>query len=157
LVLPELPALVIRKATPADIEAIELLVDAAYRHYVSRIGLRPLPMDDDYPARVGRGEAYVAGEERVKGVVVLVAHDDYLLIDNVAVDPSHQRRGLGRRLMAFAEEQARNLGLAEMRLYTNVKMVENRALYARLGYEEIEEVEIEGRHGILMAKRLARD
>jgi ribosomal protein S18 acetylase RimI-like enzyme len=148
---------VIRKATPADIEAIESLVHAAYRHYVPRIGLRPLPMEDDYQARVERGEAYVSVEERVEGVLVLVTHDDHLAIDNVAVDPSSQGRGLGRRLMAFAEERARELGIGELRLFTNVKMVENRALYARLGYEEIEEVEIKGRHGVLMTKRLASD
>ena len=35
-----------------------------------------------------------------------------------------------------------------------MKMIENRAFYARLGYEEIEEIEIEGRHGVLMRKRL---
>jgi hypothetical protein len=56
--------------------------------------------------------------------------------------------------MSFAESHARAIGREELRLYTNVKMVENRALYARLGYEEIDEVEIEGRHGVLMRKRL---
>jgi GNAT superfamily N-acetyltransferase len=155
VVLPELPAAVIRPAGPDDIASIEALVDAAYRHYVPRIGLRPLPMDDDYETRVARGEAYVAVDEQVEGVLVLVARDEYLLIDNVAVDPRRQGRGLGRALMAFAESHARALDRREIRLYTNVKMVENRAFYARLGYEEIEEVEIEGRHGVLMRKRLA--
>jgi GNAT superfamily N-acetyltransferase len=145
---------VIRRARREDIAPIKALVDAAYRHYVPRIGLRPLPMDDDYDGRVVRGEAYVAGDDEVEGVMVLVAHDEYLLIDNVAVDPRHQGRGLGKALMSFAESQARAIGREEVRLYTNVKMVENRAFYARLGYEEIEEVEIEGRHGVLMRKRL---
>jgi ribosomal protein S18 acetylase RimI-like enzyme len=154
VVLPELPAAVIRRACREDIAPIEALVDAAYRHYVPRIGLRPLPMDDDYDGRVARGEAYVSGDDEVEGVLVLVAHDEYLLIDNVAVDPRHQGRGLGKALMSFAESRARAIGREEVRLYTNVKMVENRAFYARLGYEEIDEVEIEGRHGVLMRKRL---
>jgi ribosomal protein S18 acetylase RimI-like enzyme len=145
---------VIRRARREDIAPIEALVDAAYRHYVPRIGLRPLPMDDNYQGRIARGEAYVAGDDEVEGVLVLVPHEEYLLIDNVAVDPRHQGRGLGKALMSFAESHARAIGREELRLYTNVKMVENRALYARLGYEEIDEVEIEGRHGVLMRKRL---
>ena len=145
----------IRRARREDIAPIEALVDAAYRHYVPRIGLRPLPMDDDYQGRIARGEAYVTGDDEVEGVLVLVAHEEYLLIDNVAVDPRHQGRGLGKALMLFAESHARAIGREELRLYTNVKMVENRAFYARLGYEEIEEIEIEGRHGVLMRKRFA--
>ena len=144
----------IRKAGPDDVAAIETLVAAAYEKYVSRIGMRPLPMDDDYAMRVARGETYVTGEDAIEGVLVLLAHDGYLMIENVAVDPRFQGRGIGRGLMAFAEEHARALGLGELRLYTNVKMVENRALYARLGYEELHELEIERRHAVLMRKRL---
>lgn len=38
--------------------------------------------------------------------------------------------------MTFAEEQATAHGLQEVRLYTNEKMHENLAIYARLGFEE---------------------
>ena len=61
-----------------------------------------------------------------------------MLIENVAVDPRWQREGLGRRLMAFAEDEARRRSLATMLLYTNERMVENIALYTRLGYLETE-------------------
>jgi ribosomal protein S18 acetylase RimI-like enzyme len=50
------------------------------------------------------------------------------------VAPAFQGRGLGRRLMAQAEQLARELGRAEIRLYTNARFTENVALYQRLGY-----------------------
>jgi GNAT superfamily N-acetyltransferase len=51
----------------------------------------------------------------------------YLLLDNVAVLPAAQGRGIGARLLALADEQARSLGLGEIRLYTNEAITENLA------------------------------
>ncbi|MFX8999726.1 GNAT family N-acetyltransferase, partial [Acinetobacter baumannii] len=45
--------------------------------------------------------------------------------------PDRQGRGLGRRLIAFADAEARRLGLPEIRLYTHVTMTGNIALYGR--------------------------
>ena len=47
-----------------------------------------------------------------------------MFVENVAVDPECQGSGLGRRLMAFAEDRARRDGLPRLELYTNVKMTE---------------------------------
>jgi len=69
-------------------------------------------------------------------VIVLIPGDDHLLVENVAVDPAMQGRGLGRELMAFAERRAAELELPELRLYTNQLMTENLALYPALGYTE---------------------
>jgi GNAT superfamily N-acetyltransferase len=78
--------------------------------------------------------------ERAYGVYVerigLIGTPDHVLIENVAVDHDHQRGGIGRALLSLAEDCARELGLDRLRLYTNVAMVENPRLYARLGYEE---------------------
>ncbi len=131
-----------------------MLVEDAYAHYVPRIGIRPLPMDDDYAARVERGQAYVLGAGEVEAVVVLVPADGYLLVDNVAVRPDRQGRGCGRRLLAFAEERAREDGFRELRLYTNEKMVENRGLYAHLGWSELRHEVIEGRRAVWLRKAL---
>ncbi len=48
---------------------------------------------------------------------------DHLVIENVAVAPAFQGRGLGRHLLMHAEQVARELGYAAVRLYTN-KMFE---------------------------------
>jgi ribosomal protein S18 acetylase RimI-like enzyme len=93
-------------------------------------------MDDDYAARIDADEAWVieADAGAIAGLVVLEAADGFLLLDNVAVAAAHRGTGLGRRLVAFAEAEARRRGFAEIRLYTNAKMARNLALYERLGF-----------------------
>ena len=146
---------ILRRATPADREAIERLVEAAYGMYVERIGKRPAPMDADYAALIDAGRITVAQSEgRVVGILVLVPMEDHLLVENVAVDPAAQGSGLGRRLMAHAEDEARTRGLSELRLYTNEKMVENVAWYPRLGYRETERRAEHGFARVFFSKRL---
>jgi len=142
-----------RPATPADVPAMRALVEAAYAKYVPRIGMRPLPMDDDYDARVEKGEAWVVGDP-IEALVVLEDGDGHLLVDNVAVRPDLQGRGFGRALLEFAEATARERGYRELRLYTNERMTENRALYAHLGWVELERATIERRHAVWMGKSL---
>jgi ribosomal protein S18 acetylase RimI-like enzyme len=127
-----------RPATAADVEAIAALVEAAYVRYVPRLGRRPSPMDDDHAAHVARGEQHVIteGDGAIVGAVVLIPRPDHLFVDNLAVAPQRQGEGLGRVLLDHAEEEARRRGLGELRLYTNVVMTENLAMYPRLGYEE---------------------
>ena len=72
------------------------------------------------------------------GVIVLAVNDEGLLIDNVAVDPSHRGKGLGKALLEFAEAEARRAGFDSIYLYTHEKMTENLALYSRIGYVEYE-------------------
>ena len=128
----------IRPAHRAEAAAAEALVQRAYGHYVARIGRRPPPMDDDYPALVAAGEVWLLVDDRLAGLVVLRTVDEYLLVDNVAVDPERQGEGLGRALLAFAEHEARLRELDELRLYTNVAMTENIALYRQLGWHEFD-------------------
>jgi GNAT superfamily N-acetyltransferase len=145
----------IRPAGPADVPAIERIVRDAYGHYVARMGQTPGPMRDDYPARVAAGAAWVLEEAGgVAGVIVLIDAPDHLLLDNVAVDPARQGTGVGRCLIAFAEAEARRRGHGEIRLYTHVTMVENQALYARLGFAEIGRGEQAGFARVFMRKRL---
>src|SRR5258707_4551831 len=128
----------IRCARPADRAAIERIVRAAYGLYVERIGKPPGPMLDDYTALISDGRVSVLEEadRTMAAIIVLLPEPDHLLLDNIAVRPDRQGQGLGRRLIAFAEEQARRLGHSEVRLYTHEKMTENIALYTRLGFVE---------------------
>jgi ribosomal protein S18 acetylase RimI-like enzyme len=127
----------IRAATLADVPAIGEIVERAYRHYIPRIGKPPGPMLDDYAARVAEGAVWVIEEgSGIAGILVLLPKPDYLLLDNIAVDPVRQGAGLGRRLLAFAEAEAMRRGYREIRLYTHQTMTENQRLYAAIGYEE---------------------
>jgi ribosomal protein S18 acetylase RimI-like enzyme len=125
----------IRQATQADLSAIESIVTRAYSKYLPRIGAPPGPMLDDYVARIAANEAFVTGTP-VRALIVLVDAPDHLLLDNIAVDPAAQGTGQGRILMEFADAEARRRGHAELRLYTHQTMVENIALYTRLGWME---------------------
>ena len=69
------------------------------------------------------------------GFIAAYVKDDHLFIENVAVDPDFQARGIGGQLIAFAETEARFRGLDKVELYTNAGMKENLALYSHLGYE----------------------
>ena len=140
-----------RPATAADAAAISECVHAAYSHYVERIGAPPGPMLDDYVQVVRDHRAYVIEERgEVVGALVLVEKEHDLLLDNVAVHPSRQGEGIGRRLLLHAESEARRLGYADLDLYTHQMMTENIAMYARCGYEEVER----GFSRVYMRKRL---
>ena len=88
------------------------------------------------------------------GLIETIDRPDHLLIENVAVAPAFQGRGVGRRLMAHAEQLAAEQGHAELRLYTNARFEENVALYRRLGYRV--DREDEGPLGVAvhMSKRI---
>lgn len=145
----------LRPAIPEDVEAIAACAEAAYGKYVSRIGRKPAPMVADFAAHVAAGEVGVLVEGgRLVGYIVAMARPDCFFIDNVALFPDHQGRGFGRRLMAFAEQSARDLGAPELRLYTNVKMTENLGFHGRLGFVETERRHQNGFDRVYMAKGL---
>jgi GNAT superfamily N-acetyltransferase len=125
----------LRRARPSDVEDIRALVREAYAKWVPRIGREPKPMTADYDRAVVEHRLdllLVDGE--LAGVIETVDEGDTLLIENVAVSPRFQRQGLGRRLLAHAEQLARDLGRPRIRLLTNQRFEENVLLYRRLGY-----------------------
>jgi ribosomal protein S18 acetylase RimI-like enzyme len=146
----------IRPAERGDAAVVRDLVRMAYSKYVERIGKEPAPMLEDYDALIRPGEVWVWDEGgEVLGVMVMRPADDHLFVDNVAVAPEHQGRGLGRELLAFAEERAEREGLPEVRLYTNEKMHENLAVYAKLGFEETGRRVDGGYRRVFLRKRLS--
>jgi GNAT superfamily N-acetyltransferase len=145
----------LRPATPEDLKAVEAIVDAAYRHYIARIGQKPGPMLDNYGAQIAAGRVHVMERDgEPKGVLVLIPEPEAMLLDNIAVHPSAQGTGLGRQMMIFAEETARRAGYKSIRLYTNVMMTENIALYTRVGYVETHRGVEKGLHRVYMTKQL---
>ena len=145
----------IRLAELADQGAVEAIVAAAYGHYVSRIGRRPGPMLDDYAARITEKRVHVLEDAgNIHGLVVLIAQTGAMLLDNIAVAPTAQGRGYGRRLLAFSEDFARASGCNALTLYTHELMTENQRLYARIGYVETHRAEENGFRRVYMRKML---
>ena len=147
----------IRRARDEDCAVIEAIVEAAYSVYIERIGKPPGPMLDNYSRRIAEGVVQVLEEAdgTVAAIIVLLVKADHLLLDNIAVRPDRQGRGLGRTLIAFAEAEARHNGLAKLRLYTHAKMTENIALYTRLGFTETSRGRESGYDRVFMRKRVA--
>ncbi|MYD99675.1 MAG: GNAT family N-acetyltransferase [Alphaproteobacteria bacterium] len=144
-----------RPATAGDVPGIARCVEAAYTPYIERIGEPPGPMLDDYRQIVRDHRVFVIESGGgIVGAIVLKEERGSILLDNVAVLPSRHGEGIGRRLMLHAEEEARRLGYASIDLYTHELMVENFALYARNGYEEVERRIERGFPRIYMRKRL---
>ncbi|CAM5654658.1 hypothetical protein SGLAM104S_05693 [Streptomyces glaucescens] len=89
----------IRPAVAADTLAVKSVTDAAYRHYIARMGAVPQPMEADHAADVAAGRVFVTGEP-VTGLVVLDAYEDHLFLDSIAVRPDAHGQGVGRQAAA---------------------------------------------------------
>lgn len=143
----------LRQATEADLPSIQGVIAAAYDKYLSRMDKPPAPLLRDYRPAIERGTIWVAGKP-VTGLISLSQVDDTILIENVAVHPDQQGRGLGRRLMEFAEDHARKRQVRRLALYTNEVMTENQEIYAHLGYQVSSRRTENGYRRIYMEKTL---
>jgi ribosomal protein S18 acetylase RimI-like enzyme len=138
-----------------DLAAVEAIVQSAYARYVPLMGQKPGPMLDDYATLIEAEHVYVLSDEGgISGILVLIPEEQAMLLDNVAISPDAQGRGYGRVLIAFAERMARERGLRAIRLYTNEAMMENVALYRRLGFVETHRAEEHGFRRVYMTKLL---
>jgi N-acetylglutamate synthase-like GNAT family acetyltransferase len=145
----------LRPANELDASEVTACVNAAYRHYIARIGKPPGPMTEDYAKVIREHRVTVAENEgKVIGVLVLTVTEEGFLLENVAVHPSHHRKGLGRTLIELAEAEARREGFESIYLYTHEKMTENRALYAKIGYVEFDRRTENGLARVYMRKSL---
>jgi GNAT superfamily N-acetyltransferase len=130
-------------------------VDAAYQHYIPRIGKPPGPMLDDYKRRIADGQTWVLEDAgHIVGILVLEETQAGFLLDNIAVLPAYQGKGHGRVLMEFAEAEARRRGFRQIQLYTHALMIENIALYCRVGFVETHRVSEKGFDRVYMTKQL---
>ena len=152
----QLPDLEIRRAVPADQAAVESCVRAAYTPYIEEIGVSPAPLHDDYGQLIAGGRVWVAASAsgEVVGVIVMFIAEDHILLDNAAVPPEWQGRGLSRRFSALAKREARRHGIDTLRLYTNAKMTKNLELYRKRGWVEVARRAEAGYDRVYMERKL---
>src|SRR6187402_1990829 len=113
----------IRAAVSADLPCITECVQAAYSHWVPLMGREPWPMQQDYAKVLEEEHVFVIEvEEKLVGILALCETEDGLLVENVAVLPSHRGLGVGKALLIHAEQQAAFRGYRSLYLYTNEKM-----------------------------------
>ena len=134
-------ALVLRRASPGDHDALLALQHRAYARNRDILGVEPLPLKVDYRAVLAEKEVWVAdGTGGIVAALVLEARSDDLLIESIAVDPECQKHGQGRALLAAAEARAQELGFQTVRLYTGSPLTHLIDWYGRCGFR-IERIE----------------
>jgi N-acetylglutamate synthase-like GNAT family acetyltransferase len=127
----------LRRATAADVANIRALTRSAYAKWVPLIGREPLPMTADYDSAVADHIIDVWQEDgQLVALIEVIPTSDHLLIENIAVRPDQQGKGLGDKLLRHAERVAHSLGFHEIRLYTNAAFASNLSFYSRRGYQE---------------------
>jgi GNAT superfamily N-acetyltransferase len=81
---------------------------------------------------------------------------DIAHLHQFAVEPSRQGEGLGQQLISAVEAWARQQGFAGIALDTAVPATHLRALYAKQGYMDVDEVQWDGKayRSVVMVKAL---
>lgn len=106
---PSVPAVVVRPAVAGDAAPLHRLarrtIDARYRPFLGDESVDWFigsgASDAHIDEHLGRGNIHVLEEDgEIAGLMIL----DGPLVDLMMVDVAHQRRGLGRTLLAAAEE-----------------------------------------------------
>ncbi|MCK8782025.1 GNAT family N-acetyltransferase [Rhizobium sp. NTR19] len=79
--------------------------------------------------------AFIAVEgERLVGCIFCRPEPESLYVGKFAVSPSHQGKGIGAKLLAVAEEVAREKSLPRLRLETRIELTGNHATFTRWGF-----------------------
>ena len=145
----------LRRAVRDDLPAVVALQRAAYAKNRPLLGVEPLPLKADYEQVFADYEVYLAERDGVlDGVLILEPRADDLLIWSVATAPEAQGRGVGNRMLAFAEARAQALGLTCMRLYTGEPLTGNIAWYTRHGYIYERTEDMGDRRAVHLVKQL---
>ena len=141
----------LRLATLGDVPAIMQVVSKAVA-IMNAAG--NFQWDETYPnpayfgADIAKGDLWLAEEEGcVLGVIALTTEipaeyaeagwsvtDPALVPHRLVVDPSVRGRGLALLLMGKAEERARELGLAKIRVDTSAVNTAMHRIFRKLGY-----------------------
>ncbi len=145
----------LRRAGPADVEAVAAVQQGAYARNRAILGVEPIPLKTSAADIVADKETWVVEENgAVAGALALEQDGEALLIWSVATAPQAQRRGLGDLMLDFAHRRARESGARRLRLYTGEKLTANVDWYLRRGFS-IDRVEDMGdRRAVHMSKAI---
>ena len=155
----------IRKATGADIDAVSALFEEIHSAEESgkvTIGwIRGVyPVRATAEAALARSDLFVQedGGEIVGTAIInqlqvecyadgaweyAAPESEVMVLHTLVIAPRLTRKGLGKKFVAFYEEYAMQNGCKYLRMDTNARNVNARALYKKLGYAEVDVVPCE--------------
>lgn len=124
----------VRTATEADLDAVLTLVNSAFQ--VERFFKNRDRLDAADLAHHFKEGTFLLAEEsgKLAGCVYVTRHGDRAYFGLLSVDPSHQKNGIGRRLVSAAEEFARETGARFMDLKLINLRTELPGIYEKMGY-----------------------
>jgi len=140
----------IRRAKPQDVAALAQCFAAAYALFAAQLDDLP-DMTAGVAEDIDRHLVWVAEQMETDGLnrlavisagLVLIPHDNFMQLANIAVLPAAAGQGLGGRLMALADAEELERGFRERRLSPPRRMPQDIRLYRHLGWQET------GRSGI---------
>jgi len=157
------PGWTIRKARPEDLAylgAIEAAGDAQFPP-----GRFPgEPGSDNVPvAELERGRScgllWVAIAEDSRPCAFQYVREEgmHLHLRQIVVHPDHQRRGIGRALIAELEAEARRRGIAILTLTTFADIAWNAPVYRRLGFRVLSGEELASPESMYLSAELAAE
>lgn len=138
----------ISPATIADISTLNTLVNSAYRGETSRKGwtteadflggTRIFP-DELEKLILQPGSSILTYKDEsgtIRGCVNIQERENEMYLGLLTVEPQHQASGIGKKLMAAAEQNARNKGISTMKMTVVSIRSELIAWYERNGYSD---------------------
>lgn len=132
-----LPNMEIRNATAAEVQECENVLRAAFEDYVQKLGRKQ--SEDAYswlPEAASQKRVLVAIDNSViHGVAICAVSSGSWSIEQVAVNPRSQGRGIGSALIERIEQDATAAGVHILELDTAEIMTDLLRLYRRHGFE----------------------
>ena len=133
-------ALTVRLATPDDAEAVATILRAAFAPfrdaYTVQAYAATTPPADVIGNRLAEGPIWLAlAGLTCVGTASAVSRGLALSVRSMAVLPAAQGRGVGRALLAAAEEHARHTGHTSLVLSTTPFLRQAIRLYAHAGFQ----------------------
>ena len=171
----------IRKASAQDIPAIAAIYEAVHSREeqgqaVIGWARGVYPTQATAQAALDRGDLFVQEDSgTITGAAIInqqqvecyaggkwrypAAETQVMVLHTLVISPAAARRGLGRQFVQFYEDYALQNGCPYLRMDTNARNVNARALYQKLGYTEADTVPcvfngIEGVQLVLLEKYL---
>ena len=133
--------LTIRRAEPADAQAIGAVFDAAVREgwkYLGELAARPMFPPEEWDEEVARHAppnamlVAINDDDRLIGFTAVHPTEGEMFL--LFVDPDHAGCGVGRALLEAAHEVLRSAGCREAFLYTHEQNERAIAVYEAAGY-----------------------
>jgi ribosomal protein S18 acetylase RimI-like enzyme len=152
----------IRRAVPAEAEAISLLIREAFAPFESEYTAEAFeyttPSADAIRPRFDEGPIWVAIDNDVMvGTVSGLRESDRFYIRSMAIKPTAQRLGVGQKLLETLEAFAFDAGYDTLYLYTTFVLPGAKRLYEKNGFYVLRETTPEewcNMGGLEMEKKL---